>query len=81
MTQATDMANAEMAKLSEKAAHMLLSAAAKVTDDDHKRAHRVLAELFNEAPWLATSEINVGGCLNVRYCDLFAMVSDYLENA
>jgi ElaB/YqjD/DUF883 family membrane-anchored ribosome-binding protein len=74
MSTPKQMAEREVRRISAKAEAVLRDAANAVTDDRAKHAVGVARELFDNAPWLATTEAPIGGCLNMRYCDLYALL-------
>ena len=52
---------------------VLRDAAQAVTDERADVARKNVIELFDNTPWLADAETAVPGCLNLRYCDLYAL--------
>lgn len=55
----------------------------RLTDADFIDAPERVRELFEAAPWLALDEVKIGGCMNVSYKDLFALlqISDRYDSA
>lgn len=73
MSTPEQMAEREMRRLHAKAEKMLQDASAAVTCGMEITATKRLRDLFNEAPWLANSDMPVGGCGDLTYRDLFAL--------
>ena len=74
MSTPAQYANREMRRLDAKAVEMLRDARQAVTDDRIGDARKRAHELFNNAPLLASSDSPIGGCLNMQYRDLYALL-------
>ncbi len=70
---AKQLADHEMRRSASSAEKMLRDAAQAITDERADLARKNVIELFDNAPWLAATETAVPGCLNLRYCDLYAL--------
>ena len=74
MSTPAQMAEREMRRSAARAEAMLVEASRAITDAHVAHAVSMARELFDSAPWLAKSAQEIGGCLHLRYCDIYALL-------